>query len=86
MEMDDYLESLWDSFLYDMSNYSLVIFLIVHILIVLLFFVVFVYCIQIIILIIGLIFNLFKTKQSAKYLLIPFGFILILVNKYKSLK
>ena len=82
MEMDDYLESLWANFLYDMSNYSLI----VQILIVLLFFILFVYCIQIIILIIGLIFNLFKTKQSVKYLIIPFGFLLILVNKYKQLK
>ena len=82
MEMDDYLESLWANFLYDMSNYSLI----VQILIVLLFFIFFVYCIQIIILIIGLIFNLFKTKQSVKYLIIPFGFLLILVNKYKQLK
>lgn len=82
MEMEDYVESLWASFLYDMSNYSLI----VQILIVLLFFIAFVYCIQIIILIIGLLFNLFKTKQSVKYLLIPFGFLLILVNKYKQLK
>lgn len=82
MEMEDYVESLWASFLYDMSNYSLI----VQILIVLLFFIAFVYCIQIIILIIGLVFNLFKTKQSVKYLLIPFGFLLILVNKYKQLK
>ncbi len=82
MEMEDYVESLWASFLYDVSNYSLI----VQILIVLLFFIAFVYCIQIIILIIGLLFNLFKTKQSVKYLLIPFGFLLILVNKYKQLK
>ncbi len=82
MEMDDYLESLWATFLYDMSNYSVV----VQILIVLLFFVIFVYFIQIIILIIGLAFNLFKTKQTVKYLIIPFGFLLILVNKYKQLK
>ncbi len=82
MEMDDYLESLWATFLYDMSNYSVV----VQILIVLLFFVIFVYFIQIVILVIGLAFNLFKTKQSVKYLIIPFGFLLILVNKYKQLK
>ena len=82
MEMDDYLESLWATFLYDMSNYSIV----VQILIVLLFFVIFVYCIQIIILVIGLAFNLFKTKQTVKYLIIPFGFLLILINKYKNLK
>ena len=82
MEMDDYLESLWASFLYDMSNYSLI----VQILIVLFCFVIFVYFIQIVILIIGLVFNLFKTKQTVKYLIIPFGFLLILVNKYKNLK
>ena len=82
MEMDDYLESLWANFLYDMSNYPVI----TQILIALFCFVVFVYCIQIVILIIGLIFNLFKTKQSVKYLIIPFGFLLILVNKYKQLK
>lgn len=82
MEMDDYLEGLWANFLYDMSNYSLI----VQILIVLFCFVVFVYLIQIIVLVIGLIFNLFKTKQAVKYLIIPFGFLLILVNKYKQLK
>ena len=82
MEMDDYLEGLWANFLYDMSNYSLI----VQILIVLFCFAIFVYLIQIIILIIGLVFNLFKTKQTVKYLIIPFGFLLILVNKYKNLK
>ena len=82
MEMDDYLEGLWANFLYDMSNYSLI----VQILIVLFCFAIFVYLIQIIILIIGLVFNLFKTKQTVKYLIIPFGFLLILVNKYKQLK
>ena len=82
MEMDDYLEGLWANFLYDMSNYSLI----VQILIVLFCFMVFVYLIQIVILVIGLIFNLFKTKQTVKYLIIPFGFFLILVNKYKNLK
>lgn len=82
MEMDDYLESLWANFLYDMSNYSLI----VQILIALFCFVIFVYLVQIIILVIGLVFNLFKTKQSVKYLIIPFGFLLILVNKYKNLK
>lgn len=82
MEIDDYLESLWANFLYDMSNYSLI----VQILIALFCFVIFVYLVQIIILVIGLVFNLFKTKQSVKYLIIPFGFLLILVNKYKNLK
>ncbi len=82
MEMDDYLESLWASWLYEISSYSLI----VQILIVLFCFVVFVYFIQIIILIIGLIFNLFKTKQTVKNLIIPFGFLSILVNKYKQLK
>jgi len=82
MEMDDYLESLWDSLFYEISLYSLS----TQILIALFCFVIFVYLIQIIILIIGLIFNLFKNKQSVKYLLIPFGFLLILVNKYKQLK
>lgn len=82
MEMDDYLEGVWANFLYDMSNYSLI----VQILIVLFCFIAFVYLIQIIILIIGLVFNLFKTKQTVKYLIIPFGFLLILVNKYKQLK
>lgn len=82
MEMDDYLESLWDSLFYEISSYSLI----TQILIALFCFVIFVYLIQIIILIIGLIFNLFKNKQSVKYLLIPFGFLLILVNKYKQLK
>ena len=82
MEPDDYLEGLWANFLYNISNYSFF----VQILIVLLFFVIFVYFIQIMVLIIGLIFNLFKTKQSVKYLIIPFGFLMILVDKYKSLK
>jgi len=82
MEMDDYLEGVWANFLYDMSNCSLI----VQILIVLFCFIAFVYLIQIIILIIGLVFNLFKTKQTVKYLIIPFGFLLILVNKYKQLK
>ena len=82
MEMDDYVESLWANFLYDMSNYSLI----VQILIALFCLIAFVYFIQIIILVIGLAFNLFKTKQSVKYLIIPFGFLLILVNKYKNLK
>jgi len=82
MEMDDYLEGVWANFLYDMSNCSLI----VQILIVLFCFAIFVYLIQIIILIIGLVFNLFKTKQTVKYLIIPFGFLLILVNKYKQLK
>ena len=82
MEMDDYLEGVWANFLYDISNCSLV----VQILIVLFCFMVFVYLIQIIILVIGLVFNLFKTKQTVKYLIIPFGFLLILVNKYKQLK
>jgi len=82
MEMDDYLEGVWANFLYDMSNYSLI----VQILIVLFCFIVFIYLIQIIILIIGLVFNLFKTKQTVKYLIIPFGFLSILVNKYKQLK
>ena len=74
MEMDDYLESFWDSLFYEISTYPII----VH--------VIFVYCIQIIILVIGLAFNLFKTKQTVKYLIIPFGFLLILVNKYKQLK
>jgi hypothetical protein len=82
MEMDDYLEGVWANFLYDMSNCSLI----VQILIVLFCFTAFVYLIQIVILIIGLVFNLFKTKQTVKYLIIPFGFLLILVNKYKQLK
>lgn len=82
MEMDDYLESIWDSLFYEISTYSII----TQILIALFCFVIFVYLIQIIILIIGLIFNLFKNKQSVKYLLIPFGFLLILVNKYKQLK
>ena len=82
MEMDDYLESLWASCLYEISSYSLI----VQILIALLCFVVVVYILQILILIIGLIFNLFKTKQAVKYLIIPFGFFLILINKYNNLK
>ena len=82
MEMDDYLEGIWANFLYDMSNYSLI----VQILIILFCFIVFVYLIQIVVLVIGLVFNLFKTKQTVKYLIIPFGFLLILVNKYKQLK
>ena len=82
MEMDDYLEGLWANFLYDMSNYSLI----VQILIVLFCFIAFVYLIQIVILVIGLVFNLFKIKQTVKYLIIPFGFFLILINKYKKLK
>ena len=82
MEMDDYLESFWDSLFYEISSYPIII----QILIALLCFMVFVYLIQIIILITGLIFNLFKTKQTVKYLIIPFGFLLILVNKYKQLK
>ena len=82
MELDDYLESLWASFLYEMGSYSIV----VQILIILFCFVVAVYLLQILILIIGLIFNLFKTKQAVKYLIIPFGFVLILINKYKNLK
>lgn len=82
MEMDDYLESIWDSLFYEISTYSII----TQILIALFCFVIFVYLIQVIILIIGLIFNLFKNKQSVKYLLIPFGFLLILVNKYKQLK
>ena len=43
MEMDDYLEGVWANFLYDISNCSLV----VQILIVLFCFMVFVYLIQI---------------------------------------
>jgi len=82
MEMDDYLENLWNSLFYEVSSYSVV----VQILIVFLCFVVLVYILQIAILIIGLIFNLFKTKQTVKYLIIPFGFLYILVNKYKQLK
>ena len=82
MEMDDYLEGVWANFLYDIGNCSLI----VQILIALFCFMFFVYLIQIIILVIGLIFNLFKTKQTVKYLIIPFGFLLILVNKYKQLK
>ena len=82
MEMDDYLEGLWASFLYEINSYSLI----VQILIALFCFVIFVYILQILILIIGLIFNLFKTKQAVKYLIIPFGFLLILINKYKNLK
>ena len=82
MEMDDYLESFWDSLFYEISSYPIVI----QLLIVLLCFIVFVYLIQIIILITGLIFNLFKTKQTVKYLIIPFGFLLILVNRYKQLE
>jgi hypothetical protein len=82
MEMDDYLESFWDSLFYEISSYPVI----VQILIALFCFMVFVYLIQIIILVIGLGFNLFKTKQTVKYLIIPFGFLLILVNKYKQLK
>lgn len=82
MEMDDYLENLWNSLFYEVSSYSVV----VQILIVFLCFVVLVYILQIAILIIGLIFNLFKTKQTVKYLIIPFGFLYIFVNKYKQLK
>ena len=82
MEMDDYLESFWDSLFYEISTYPII----VQILIALFCFIVFVYCIQIVILVIGLAFNLFKTKQTVKYLIIPFGFLLILVNKYKNLK
>lgn len=82
MEMDDYLEGFWDSLFYEVSSYPVI----VQILIVLFCFAIFVYLIQIIILIIGLVFNLFKTKQTVKYLIIPFGFLLILVNKYKQLK
>ena len=82
MEMDDYLENLWANFLYDMSNYSVI----TQILIVLFCFAAFVYFLQIVILVIGLAFNLFKTKQTVKYLIIPFGFLLILINKYKQLK
>lgn len=82
MEMDDYLEGLWASFLYEINSYSLI----VQILIALFCFVIFVYILQILILIICLIFNLFKTKQAVKYLIIPFGFVLILINKYKNLK
>ena len=82
MEMDDYLESLWDSLFYEVSSYPII----VQLLIVLFCFIAFVYFIQIIILIIGLVFNLFKTKQSVKYLIIPFGFILIFIDKYKNLK
>ena len=82
MEMDDYLESFWDSLFYEISSYPII----VQILIALFCFMVFVYCVQIVILIIGLAFNLFKTKQSVKYLIIPFGFLLILINKYKQLK
>ena len=82
MEMDDYLENLWNSLFYEVSSYSVV----VQILIVFLCFVVLIYILQIAILIIGLIFNLFKTKQTVKYLIIPFGFLYILVNKYKQLK
>ena len=82
MEMDDYLEGFWDSLFYEVSSYPVI----VQILIVLFCFIVFVYLIQIIVLVIGLVFNLFKTKQTVKYLIIPFGFLLILVNKYKQLK
>lgn len=46
---------------------------------------IFVYPIQILILIIGLLFHLFKDKRNIKYLLIPYGFIYILKNRYKSL-
>lgn len=46
----------------------------------------FVYPIQIIIVITGLLFHLFKQKQTVKYLLIPYGFICILRNYYKELK
>ena len=80
--MDDYLESFWDSLFYEISSYPIVI----QLLIALLCFIVFVYLIQIIILVTGLIFNLFKAKQTVKYLIIPFGFLLILVNRYKQLE
>lgn len=46
----------------------------------------FIYPIQIIIVLIGLFFHLFKQKQTVKYLLIPYGFICILRNYYKELK
>ena len=82
MEVDDYLESFWDSLFYEVSSYPII----VQILIALFCFIAFVYFIQIVILVIGLAFNLFKTKQTVKYLIIPFGFLLILVNKYKQLK
>ena len=45
-----------------------------------------VYPIQILIVLIGLIFHLFKQKRTVKYLLIPYGFILVLKNMYKELK
>ena len=82
MEMDDYLESFWDSLFYEISSYPVI----VQALIALFCFIAVVYFIQIVILITGLAFNLFKTKQSVKFLIIPFGFLLILVNKYKQLK
>ena len=45
-----------------------------------------IYLLQIFIVTIGLIFRLFKEKQTVKYLLIPYGFICILRNYYKELK
>ena len=45
-----------------------------------------IYAIQIIIVISGLCFNLFKQKLTVKYLLIPFGFLFILKDMYKELK
>ena len=45
-----------------------------------------IYLLQLAIVTIGLIFRLFKEKQTVKYLLIPYGFICILRNYYKELK
>ena len=60
MEMDDYLESFWDSLFFEISTYPIL----VQILIALFCFIVFVYIIQIVILIIGLAFNQYKDKTK----------------------
>ena len=57
---------------------------IIYLLLMITFFLV--YPIQILIVIIGLLFHLFKEKQTVKYLLIPYGFIFILKKIYKELK
>ena len=45
-----------------------------------------IYLLQVIVVIFGLFFRLFKQKQTVKCLLVPFGFLLLLSNIYKGLK
>ena len=76
----DFLEKLEDFFNPDKNPPIAVLYFVLFITFVI------VYPIQLLIVLVGLIFHLFKQKRTVKYLLFPYGFILVLKNMYKELK